>query len=56
MFRRFFPAESASVADRFAECALAIRSDISAAQVQGHFMLYKLDPTGSIDNVNELKS
>ncbi|CAB1328386.1 unnamed protein product [Coregonus sp. 'balchen'] len=34
---------------------LAAQPDISAAQVQGHFMLFKMDPTGSIDNVAKMK-
>ncbi|XP_035629080.1 mitochondrial chaperone BCS1 isoform X2 [Oncorhynchus keta] len=55
MFRRFYPAESATEGDRFAESALATHPNISAAQVQGHFMLFKMDPTGSIDNVAKMK-
>ncbi|XP_034077333.1 mitochondrial chaperone BCS1 isoform X3 [Gymnodraco acuticeps] len=55
MFWRFYPEEPASEADRFAEQALAVHSEISAAQVQGHFLLHKMDPAGSIDNVAQLK-
>lgn len=55
MFRRFYPAEPPAEAERFAEHALSIFKEISAAQVQGHFMLYKLDPTGSIDNVDQMQ-
>lgn len=56
MFHRFYPEESAGQADKFAEHALALHTDISAAQVQGHFMLYKLDPAGAIDNVSQMKA
>ncbi|KAK7169370.1 hypothetical protein R3I93_005365 [Phoxinus phoxinus] len=55
MFRRFYPQESAAEAERFAEQALAAQTDLSAAQVQGHFMLYKSDPAGSIKNIAEIK-
>lgn len=55
MFRRFYPQESAAEAERFAEQALAAHTDLSAAQVQGHFMLYKTDPAGSIKNIAEIK-
>lgn len=55
MFRRFYPQESAAEADRFSEQALAAHTDLSAAQVQGHFMLYKTDPVGAIKNIAEIK-
>ncbi|KTF81704.1 hypothetical protein cypCar_00009913 [Cyprinus carpio] len=55
MFRRFYPQESAAEAERFAEQALTAHTELSAAQVQGHFMLYKTDPAGSIKNIAEMK-
>ncbi|KAM4730876.1 mitochondrial chaperone BCS1 [Anableps anableps] len=55
MFRRFYPDEPASEGERFAERALAAHSEISAAQVQGHFLLHKKDPAGSIDNVAQIR-
>lgn len=55
MFRRFYPDEPASEGERFAERALAAPSEISAAQVQGHFLLHKMDPVGSIDSVGQIK-
>ena len=55
MFWRFYPDEPASEGERFAERALAAHSEISAAQVQGHFLLHKMDPAGSIDNVAQIK-
>nr|XP_023670547.1 mitochondrial chaperone BCS1 [Paramormyrops kingsleyae] len=55
MFCRFYPSEPLAEAERFAELALGVEPQLSAAQVQGHFMLYKLDPTGSIDNVEKIK-
>lgn len=55
MFQRFYPDEAASEGERFAECALATHGEISAAQVQGHFLLHKMDPAGSINNVAQIK-
>uniref|UniRef100_A0A671T701 Mitochondrial chaperone BCS1 n=1 Tax=Sinocyclocheilus anshuiensis TaxID=1608454 RepID=A0A671T701_9TELE len=55
MFRRFYPQESAAGAERFAEQALTAHTELSAAQVQGHFMLYKTDLAGSIKNIAEMK-
>lgn len=51
MFQRFYPEQPPAAAERFAEQALAVSKQISAAQVQGHFMLYKMDPEGAISNV-----
>ncbi|XP_061918249.1 mitochondrial chaperone BCS1-like [Entelurus aequoreus] len=55
MFRRFYPDEPASEAERFAKCALSAHTTISAAQVQGHFLLHKMDPEGSISNVAKIQ-
>lgn len=54
MFGRFYPDQPASEGERFAERVLATHSEISAAQVQGHFLLHKMDPGASIDNVAQI--
>ena len=54
MFRRFYPAAPSSEGDHFAVTALAALPEMSAAQVQGHFMLYKMDPAGAICNVDKI--
>ncbi|KAM6132039.1 mitochondrial chaperone BCS1 isoform 1-T1 [Phoenicopterus ruber ruber] len=54
MFQRFYPEQPPAAAERFAEQALAISKQISAAQVQGHFMLYKKDPEGAIANIHSI--
>ncbi|KAJ3591803.1 hypothetical protein NHX12_006935 [Muraenolepis orangiensis] len=54
MFRRFYPAAPSSEAQRFASSALTARTEISPAQVQGHFMLYKTDALGAICNVDQI--
>ncbi|NXQ35415.1 BCS1 protein, partial [Alaudala cheleensis] len=52
MFQRFYPEQPPAAAQRFAEQALAVSKQISAAQVQGHFMLYKTDPEGATSNLS----
>ncbi|XP_052532245.1 mitochondrial chaperone BCS1 isoform X2 [Tympanuchus pallidicinctus] len=54
MFQRFYPEQPPAAAEQFAEQALAVSKQISAAQVQGHFMLYKTDPGGAIENVHSI--
>ncbi|OXB77120.1 UNVERIFIED_CONTAM: hypothetical protein H355_007767 [Colinus virginianus] len=54
MFQRFYPEQPPAAAERFAEQALAVSKQISAAQVQGHFMLYKTDPGGAIKNIHSI--
>uniref|UniRef100_A0A674HT24 BCS1 homolog, ubiquinol-cytochrome c reductase complex chaperone n=1 Tax=Taeniopygia guttata TaxID=59729 RepID=A0A674HT24_TAEGU len=52
MFQRFYPEQPPAAAQNFAEQALAVSKEISAAQVQGHFMLYKTDPEGATSNIS----
>ncbi|XP_039351761.1 mitochondrial chaperone BCS1 isoform X2 [Mauremys reevesii] len=54
MFQRFYPDQPAAAGEKFAEQALRVAEQISAAQVQGHFMLYKADPAGAIENVQSI--
>ncbi|XP_049985531.1 mitochondrial chaperone BCS1 isoform X2 [Alexandromys fortis] len=55
MFQRFYPGQAPSLAENFAEHVLKATSQISPAQVQGYFMLYKNDPVGAFENVESLK-
>lgn len=55
MFQRFYPGQAPSLAENFAEHVLKATSQISPAQVQGYFMLYKNDPMGAIHNVESLR-
>ncbi|KAM7105422.1 mitochondrial chaperone BCS1 isoform 3-T5 [Molossus nigricans] len=55
MFQRFYPGQASSLAETFAECVLQATTQISPAQVQGYFMLYKNDPTGAIQNAESLR-
>ncbi|XP_072436122.1 mitochondrial chaperone BCS1 isoform X1 [Chiloscyllium punctatum] len=54
MFQRFYPEQPAARAEEFADRALAVSDTISAAQVQGHFLLYKLEPLQAIENVQRI--
>lgn len=56
MFQRFYPDQTLAVAEQFAERALSVSRQISAAQVQGHFMLHKADPGGAMKDVQTLVS
>uniref|UniRef100_A0A8C3B566 Mitochondrial chaperone BCS1 n=1 Tax=Cairina moschata TaxID=8855 RepID=A0A8C3B566_CAIMO len=54
MFLRFYPQQPPAAAERFAQRALGVCEQLSAAQVQGHFMLYKADPEGAVENVGSM--
>ncbi|XP_060683767.1 mitochondrial chaperone BCS1 isoform X1 [Hemiscyllium ocellatum] len=54
MFQRFYPEQPAARAEEFADRALAVSATISAAQVQGHFLLYKLEPLQANENVKRI--
>ncbi|MBN3308428.1 mitochondrial chaperone BCS1 [Amia ocellicauda] len=54
MFQRFYPNEPVEESEQFAELALAVSQNLSAAQVQGHFMMHKLDPRGSLKNIADI--
>lgn len=56
MFQRFYPDQPAAAAEEFAKQAVSASDQISAAQVQGHFMLYKADPDAALKNVQALIS
>lgn len=55
MFQRFYPGQAPSLAETFAERVLQATTQISPAQVQGYFMLYKNDPAGAIHNAESLR-
>lgn len=56
MFIRFYPNESPGVAKKFAAEVLALKQPVSAAQVQGFFMLYKDSAEGAIKNASKICS
>ncbi|KAK7065411.1 mitochondrial chaperone [Halocaridina rubra] len=54
MFSRFFPDFSPHMATAFAKGVKDINVPVSAAAVQGHFMVYKEDAQGAVDNITDL--
>ncbi|XP_073503502.1 mitochondrial chaperone BCS1 isoform X2 [Phyllobates terribilis] len=54
MFQRFYPDQPGSAAEEFADSALRALEQISAAQVQGHFMMHKNDPRAAVKNIPSL--
>lgn len=56
MFQRFYPDDSDARALSFARAAAAEGADISAAAVQGYFMLHKDSSQSALDNVHKLKA
>lgn len=55
MFQRFYPGQAPSLAESFADRALQATTQISPAQVQGYFMLYKNDPEGAVRHADSLR-
>uniref|UniRef100_A0A452S5K8 Mitochondrial chaperone BCS1 n=1 Tax=Ursus americanus TaxID=9643 RepID=A0A452S5K8_URSAM len=56
MFQRFYPGQAPSLAEAFAGRVLQVTTQISPAQVQGYFMLYKNDPAGAIHNAESVRT
>ena len=54
MFLRFYPDQSAARAAIFAENVLSHGKNVSLAQVQGLFLVYKKDPQAVLDNAAQL--
>ncbi|XP_059503570.1 mitochondrial chaperone BCS1 isoform X1 [Stegostoma tigrinum] len=54
MFQRFYPDQPVALAEEFADRALSVSDRISAAQVQGHFLLYKLEPLNAVENIQRI--
>ncbi|KAL8588865.1 mitochondrial chaperone [Nucella lapillus] len=56
MFLRFYPEEPESRASEFASLVIASGKPVSAAQVQGFFMMHKTDPDAVLSSVEKLSS
>ncbi|KAK7103843.1 mitochondrial chaperone BCS1-like [Littorina saxatilis] len=54
MFLRFYPEEPESHAAEFARLVISTGKPVSAAQVQGFFMMHKTDPDTVLQNVDQL--
>ena len=55
MFSRFYPDEILSQAEAFADKVMELGQRKSIAQLQGHFLLFKNDSKGAIENVELLR-
>lgn len=55
MFSRFYPDEISSQAEEFADKVMKLGQRKSIAQIQGHFMLFKNDSAGAMENVELLR-
>jgi len=56
MFSRFYPDQPNSKAVQFAQLARKNNTNISLAQVQGLFLMYKASPDMVLQNVDLLKN
>lgn len=54
MFQRFYPQLSLEKSRHFAELVLERKKDVSAAEVQGYFMLYKSEPNQVFENIDKM--
>ncbi|XP_071543491.1 mitochondrial chaperone BCS1 isoform X2 [Panulirus ornatus] len=54
MFCRFYPEAPSVLSSTFSEETQNLRVPVSAAAIQGHFMIYKEDPVGAIQNVSQM--
>lgn len=56
MYTRFYPDQIPSCAEEFADKVFRLKQGRSIAQIQGHFMLFKNDPLGAIENIEILRN
>ena len=56
MYQRFYPDEPAAKSVQFAERTLNHGRNVSMAQIQGYFMMYKSDPDAVLENTDRLWS
>ena len=54
MFRRFYPEQPESRAKDFSASVVSLEYQVSAAQIQGFFMLHKHDPDYVLANVKDI--
>mgnify|MGYP007133225399 CR=1 FL=1 len=55
MFLRFYPEQNEEMAALFSKTAMASNTNISLAQVQGLFLMYKSEPEMVLKSVDMLK-
>ncbi|KAM7427693.1 mitochondrial chaperone [Porites harrisoni] len=55
MYRRFYPDQTFARAEEFADKVMGLGQRKSIAHIQGHFMLFKNDPSGAIESIELLR-
>ena len=55
MYNRFYPEQTAALAQEFADKVMEVGQGKSIAQIQGHFLLFKNDPFAAIRNIHYLR-
>ncbi|XP_068679582.1 mitochondrial chaperone BCS1-like isoform X3 [Montipora foliosa] len=55
MYKRFYPEQTSARAEEFADKVIELGQRKSIAQIQGHFMLFKNNPLGAIENIDRLR-
>ena len=56
MYTRFYPDQIPARAEEFADRVMKLGQRKSIAQIQGHFMLFKNDSLGAIENIDILRN
>jgi len=56
MYQRFYPEQPLEKSLEFARKVVALKRNVSMAQVQGYFMFYKLEPMAALENSDKLCS
>ena len=51
MFLNFYPNSNENLAKSFATTLISLKKNLSPAQVQGYFMLYKNQPNLALENI-----
>ena len=54
MYKRFYPDQTSARAEDFADKVMGLEQRKNIAQIQGHFMLFKNDPLGALENFEDL--
>ena len=53
MFQNFYPNVNQELANQFADRLLSYKKNISSAQIQGYFMLFKNEPEVAVKNTDD---
>lgn len=54
MFRKFYPEANEHLVFNFVKEAEALKTNLSPAAIQGHFMFFKTQPEAAIENISRI--